>query len=171
MLNEVPVSKILVFRREGDPSYSFVIVIIYLLEVREFFFFVDALDSWFWGGGEDRAAGTIVSCLLAVEAKIFLDANLSFLWSELSDAYGIYIHSVWVLCLPSGDGGEVRAYGRRGSFVVFGSSGHNLVGFIPLGLEPFSFDIPFINGGGYEVHEINTAHECQVESFGKERDY
>ena len=46
MLNEVLISKILVFRREGDPSHSFVIVI-YLLEAREFFFFVDALDSWF----------------------------------------------------------------------------------------------------------------------------
>ena len=45
MLNEVSISKILVFRREGDPSYYFVIIIIYLLEAREFFFLVDALDS------------------------------------------------------------------------------------------------------------------------------
>ena len=76
--NKVPVSKILVFRREGDPSYSF-IAIIYLLEVREFFLLVDSLDSWFWGGGEDRAAGTVVSCLSAAKAKAFFNANLSFL--------------------------------------------------------------------------------------------
>ena len=79
VLNEVPILKILVHRREGDPGYSFVVIVIYLLEAREFFFLVDTLDSWFWSGGEDRAVGTVVSCLLAVEAKTFLNANLSFL--------------------------------------------------------------------------------------------
>ena len=135
--NKVLISKILVFRREGDPSHSFVVVI-YLLKVREFFFLVNALDSWFWGRGEDRATGTVVSYLSAVEAKAFLDANLSFLWSELPDMYGIYVHSIWVLDLPSGGRGEVRAYGRRGGFVVFGSSGHNLTGLVPLDLEPLA---------------------------------
>ena len=100
--NEVSVSKILVFRKESDSSYFFIIIIIYLLEAGEFFFLVDALNSWFQGGGEDRIAGTVVSCLSAVEAKTFLDANLLFLWSELPDMYGIYIHSVWVLGLSSG---------------------------------------------------------------------
>ena len=114
MSNEVPISKILIFRREGDPSYSFVVIIIYLLEIRGFFFLVDALDSWFWGRGEDRIAGTVVSYLLAAEAKTLLNTNLSFLWSELPDAYSIYIHSIWVFGLPSGGGGEVRAYERRG---------------------------------------------------------
>ena len=76
--NEVSISKILVFKREGDPSHSFVIVI-YFLEVREFFLFVDALNSWFQGGGENRTIGTVVSCLLAAKAKTFLNANLSFL--------------------------------------------------------------------------------------------
>ena len=80
MSNEVPVSKILVHGREGDPGYSFIVIVIYLLEVRGFFLFVDALDSWFWDGGKDRAAGTVMSCLLAVEAKTFLNANLSFLY-------------------------------------------------------------------------------------------
>ena len=94
MSNKVPISKILVFRRKSDPSYSFIIIVIYLLEAGEFFFLVDVLDSWFWSGDEDRAAGTIVFCLLAVEAKTFLNANLSFLWGELSDTYGVYIHSV-----------------------------------------------------------------------------
>ena len=147
-LNKVPVSKILVFRREGDHSHSF-IIIIYLLEVREFFFLVDALDFWFWGGGENRTIGTVVSCLSAVEVKTFLNANLLFLWDELPDTYNIYIHSIWVLGLPSGGRGEVRVYGRRGGFMVFGLLGHDLTGLVPLGLEPFGFGIPFIDGGGY----------------------
>ena len=81
-LNKVPVSKILIHRREGDPSYSFVVIIIYLLEAGKFFFLVDALDSWFQGRGEDWAAGTIMSCLLAAEAKTFLNTNLLFLWDS-----------------------------------------------------------------------------------------
>ena len=40
-LNEVPVSKILVSRRESDPSYSFIVIVIYLLKAGEFFFLVD----------------------------------------------------------------------------------------------------------------------------------
>ena len=164
-LNEVSVSKILVFRREGDPSYSFVIIIFYLLEARKFFFLVDALDSWFWGRGEDRIASAIVSCLSAVEAKTFLNTNLSFLWSELSDVYDIHVHSIWVLDLPSGGRGEVRAYRRKGGFVVFGLPGHDLVGLVPLG-----FGIPFIDGGGYRVHRVDVVHECQVESFSEEGD-
>ena len=78
-MNKVPVSKILVYRREGDPGYSFIVIVIYLLEAGKFFFLVNTLDSWFWGGGEDRAAGTIMSCLSALEAKTFLNANLSFI--------------------------------------------------------------------------------------------
>ena len=79
MSNKVSISKILVHRGEGNLGYSFIVIIIYLLEAGEFFFLVDALDSWFWGRGEDGAAGTIVSCLLVAEAKIFLSANLLFL--------------------------------------------------------------------------------------------
>ena len=45
--NEVPVSKILVFGKESDPSYSFIVIVIYLLETGEFFFLVDALNFWF----------------------------------------------------------------------------------------------------------------------------
>ena len=33
--------------------------------------------------------------------------------------------------------------------MVFDSSGHNLTGLVPLGLEPFSFGVPFVDGGGY----------------------
>ena len=168
MSNKVPISEILVFRREDDPSYSFIIVIIYLLEAEEFFFLVDALDSWFWSGGEDRTTGTVVSCFSAAEAKTFLNANLLFLWSELPDMYGIHVHSIWVLGLPSRDGGEVRAYGRRGGFVVFGSLRHDLIGLVPLGLEPFGFDIPFIDDEGYRVHGVNAVHKCQVKSFSEE---
>ena len=47
VLNKVPISKILVFRRESDPSYPFVIFIVYLLEAGKFFFLVDTLDFWF----------------------------------------------------------------------------------------------------------------------------
>ena len=54
--------------------------------------------------------------------------------------------------------------------MVFGLSGHNLVGLISLGLEPFSFGIPFIDGGGYGVHGVNVVHKCWVESFSKEED-
>ena len=109
-------------------------------------------------------------CLSAMKAKTFLNANLSFLWSELPDMYGIYIHSVWVLGSPHRGREEVRACGRRGGLVVFGSLGHNLTGSVPLGLEPFGFGVPFINGGGYRVHRVDAAHECQVESFSKEGD-
>ena len=84
--------------------------------------------------------------------------------------YGIHVHSVWVLGLSSGGGEEVRAYRRRGSFVVFGSSRHNLVGLISLGLEPFCLSVPFVNGGGYRVHRVNITYECWVESLGKEGD-
>ena len=111
-----------------------------------------------------------MSCLLAAEAKTFLNANLSFLWSELPDMYGIHVHSIWVLGLSSRDGGEVRAYGRREGFVVFGSLGHDLVGLVPLGLEPFSFGIPFIDGGGYGVHGVDMVHECWIESFSNKGD-
>ena len=166
--NEVPILKILVHRRESDPGYSLIIIIIYLLEVREFFLPVDALDSWFWGGDKNRVAGTVVSCLSAAEAKTLLDANLSSLWSELPDMYDIYVHSIWVLGLPSGGREKVRAYRRRGGFVVFGSLGHDLIGLVPLGLEPFGFDIPFIDDEGYRVHGVNAVHECQVKSFSEE---
>ena len=170
-LNKVPISKILIFRRKSDPSYSFIIIIIiYFLEVERFFFLVEALDSWFWGEGEDRTTSTVVSYLLAAEAKTFLNANLSFLWSELPNIYGIYIHSIWILGLPSGGRGEIRAYGRRGGFVFFGLLQHNLVGLVPLGLESFSFGIPFVNGGGYGVHGVDVVHEYWVESFNEEGD-
>ena len=33
--------------------------------------------------------------------------------------------------------------------MVFGLSGDNLTGLVLLGLEPFSFGISFINGGGH----------------------
>ena len=54
--------------------------------------------------------------------------------------------------------------------MVFGLLGHNLIGLVPLDLEPFGFGIPFINGGGYGVHEVNAAHECCIESFSKKGD-
>ena len=122
------------------------------------------------GGDEDRTVDTVMSCLLAAEAKTFFNANLLFLWSELPDTYGIYVHSVWVLGLPSGGGGEVKVYERRGGFVVFDSSRYNLIGLIPLGLEPFCLGIPFVDGSGYRVHRVDMAHECWIESFGKEGD-
>ena len=84
-----------------------------------------------------------------MEAKTFLNANILFLWGELPDAYGIYIHSIWVLGSPKGGRGEVGACGRSGGFVVFGSSGHNLTRSVPLDLKSFGFGVPFINGGGY----------------------
>ena len=111
-----------------------------------------------------------MSFLLAAEAKTFLNANLLFLWGELPDMYDIYIHSIWILDLPSGGRGKIRAYGRRGGFVIFGSSGHNLVGLVSLDLESFGFDISFVDGGGYGVHRVDVAHECWVESFSKEGD-
>ena len=74
----------------------------------------------------------------------------------------IYIHSIWVLGSPSGGWGEVRVYGRRGGLVVFNLSGHNLIGLVPLGLKPFSFGIPFVNGGGYWVHGVDVTYECRV---------
>ena len=122
------------------------------------------------GGDEDRTVDTVMSCFLAAEAKTFFNANLLFLWSELPNMYGIYVHSVWVLGLPSGGGGEVKIYGRRGGFVVFDSSRYNLIGLIPLGLEPFCLGIPFVDGSGYRVHRVDMAHECWIESFGKEGD-
>ena len=54
--------------------------------------------------------------------------------------------------------------------MVFGLSGHNLIGLVPLGLEPFSFDISFVNSGGYRVHGIDAVHEYQVKSFSKDGD-
>ena len=59
--NEVPFSKILVFKRESNPSYSF-IIIIYLLKVGEFFFPVDMLNFGLRDGGEDRTIGIVVAC-------------------------------------------------------------------------------------------------------------
>ena len=111
-----------------------------------------------------------MSCLLIAEAKTFFDANHSFFWSELPDAYDIYVHSIWILGLPSGGRGEVRACGRRGGFVFFGSLRHDLVGSVPLGLKPFCLGVPFINGGKYGVHRVNVMHECRVEFLSKERD-
>ena len=54
--------------------------------------------------------------------------------------------------------------------MIFGSLGHNLIGLVALDLESFSFDIPFIDGGGYKVHGVNAVHECWIESFSKEGD-
>ena len=107
-------------------------------------------------------AGTIVSCLSAVEAKTFLNANLSFLWGELPDMYSIYIHSIWILGSPSEGRGEVRACRRRGDFVVFSSLGHNLTRSVPLGLEFFCFGVPFIDGSGYWVHGVDAVHEYRI---------
>ena len=54
--------------------------------------------------------------------------------------------------------------------MVFGLLGHNLIRLVPLGLEPFSFGIPFVNGGGYGVHRVDMTHECRVKSFSEEED-
>ena len=54
--------------------------------------------------------------------------------------------------------------------MIFGLSGHDLIGLVPLSLEPFSFGISFVNGGGYRVHGVNMVHEHWIESFSKEGD-
>ena len=119
-LNKVPVSKILVRRREGYPSYSF-IIIIYFLKIRRFLFLGDLLDSRFGYRGEGGAVGTIVAWFLALETKTLFKANLLFLWGELLDMYGIDVHCIWVLGFPSG-GWKVGTYRRGGGdFVVFAS--------------------------------------------------
>ena len=151
VLNKVLISKILVFRKENDPSYCFIVIIIYLLKAGEFFFLVDTLNPGFQGGDKDRTIG-IVTCLLVVEAKTLLNANLLFLWGELPDMYGMYVHNIWILGFPNKGRGKVRAYRRRGGLVVFGLSRHNLIGSVPLGLEPFCLGLLFINGGRYGVH-------------------
>ena len=60
-LKEVPVSKILVHRREDYPSYSFIIIIIYFLKMGQFLFLGSLLDSRFGCRGEGRAVGTVVA--------------------------------------------------------------------------------------------------------------
>ena len=45
-----------------------------------------------------------------------------------------------------------------------------MVGSVPLGLKPFCFSVPIIDGGGDRVHRINVAHEHWVESFREEAD-
>ena len=120
MSNKVPVSKILVFRKESDLSYSFSVVIIYILKAGKFLFLVYTLDFGFQGEGEDRVVGTIMACLVTAEAKTFLNANLLFLWGELPDVYGINIHSIWILGFPNRNRGKARVYGRRGGLMVLG---------------------------------------------------
>ena len=79
--------------------------------------------------------------------------------------YGIDVHCVWVLGLPSG-GWKVGTYKRGGGgLVVFASTRGYLVGLVLLGLEPLCFGVPIIDGGGDRVHRINAAHEHRVESF------
>ena len=120
--NKVPVSKILVCRREGYPSYSFFFVIIYFLKMRQFLFLGDLLDLGFGCRGESGAVGTVVAWFLASEIKTSFKANLPFLWGELLDTYGINIHCIWVLGLPS-DGWKVGTYKRGGGgLVVFAST-------------------------------------------------
>ena len=120
--NKVPILKILVHRREGYPSYSFFFVIIYFLKMGQFLFLGDLLDSRFGCRGEGGAVGTVVAQFSALETKTLFKANLSFLWGELLDIYGIDVHCVWVLGLPSG-GWKVGMYRRGGGgFVVFAST-------------------------------------------------
>ena len=120
-LNKVPVSKILVHRREGYPSYSFFFVIIYFLKMGQFLFLGDLLDSGFGYRGEGGAVGTVVAWFSALETKTSFKANLLFLQGELLGAYGINVHCVWVLGLPSG-GWKVGMYKRGGGgLVVFAS--------------------------------------------------
>ena len=54
--------------------------------------------------------------------------------------------------------------------MVFSSSRQDLAGSVPLDLELFCLDVPFINGGGYRVHRVDATYECKVESPGKEGD-
>ena len=120
-LNKVPVSKILVRGREGYPSYFFFFVIIYFLKMGQFLFLGDLLDSRLGCRGEGGAVGTVVTWFSASETKTLFKANLSFLWGELLDTYGIDVHCVWVLGLP-GSGWKVGTYRRGGgAFVVFAS--------------------------------------------------
>ena len=122
VLNKVPISKILVHRREGYPGYSFFFIIIYFLKMGKFLFLGNLLDSRFGCRGEGGAVGTIVAQFSALETKTFFKANLSFLWDELLDMYGIDVHCIWVLGLPS-SGWKVGMYRRGGGdSVVFASS-------------------------------------------------
>ena len=59
---------------------------------------------------------------------------------------------------------------EEGSFVVFGLLRHDLVGSVPLGLEPFCLGILFVDGGGYGVHRVNVTHECRVEFLSEKGD-
>ena len=121
-LNKVPVSKILVCRREGYPSYSFFIIIIYFLKMGKSLFLGDLLDLRFGCRGEGGAVDTVVAQFSALETKTLFKANLLFLWGELLDAYGIDVHCIWVLGFLSG-GWKVGTYRRGvGDFVVFAST-------------------------------------------------
>ena len=111
-----------------------------------------------------------MTCLVAAEAKTFLNANFPFLWGELPNANDINVHCIWVLGFPYGGGGEVRAHRRGWGFVVLGTMGDNLVRLVPLSLEPFCFGIPIFNGSGYEIHGVDVTHEGRVESFREEMD-
>ena len=57
-----------------------------------------------------------------------------------------------------------------GGLVVFGLVQGDLVGLVPLSLEPFYLGVSFINSSGYRIYGIDTVDKCQVESFSKEED-
>ena len=117
--NKVSISKILVCRREGYPGYSFFFIIIYFPKMGKFLFLGNLLDLRFGCRGEGGAVGTVVARFSASETKTLFKANLSFLWGELPDMYGVDVHCIWVLGLPSG-GWKVGMYRRGGGdSVVF----------------------------------------------------
>ena len=87
----------------------------------KFLFLGDLLDSRFGCRGEGGAVGTVVAWFSASETKTLFKANLSFLWGELLDTYGVNVHCIWVLGLPS-SGWKVGTYRRGGGdSVVFAS--------------------------------------------------
>ena len=83
-----------------NSSNSFIIIIIttiYLFEFGEFLFLLCALDSRLLGGVRKGRTGIRhVSLLMALKAKFFLEAFLSFLWGKLLEFYYINVHSVGV---------------------------------------------------------------------------
>ena len=100
------------------------------------------------------------------EAKVVLEAPLSFLRGEFLDSDGIDIHGIWVSFLL---GVVVIPVFLEGNEWVISSFG-DFVGPLPNLFKMKGLLVPFLYGGWDDVHGVNPPHELGRDSSGKEID-
>ena len=102
----------------------------------------------------------------AFEAKVVIEAPLSFFGGEFLNSDGIYIHGIGIL-FPLDM--IVVSVILKGDEQIASSFG-DLVGSFPDLLEVESLLVPFFHGGWDVVHGVDPSHKLGRDSSGKEID-